>query len=124
MEYATRHKLWLALSEIYLDTEISDRALLSIAEIAVEENVSFETLYKINKEEVFPVLFKNGLSVAGVWNGFDGEWLVKTISKSLKKSNWFLKKYNALKYILFSTLISISMKRLELIFNEYKKSHI
>lgn len=121
MDFETRKTLWLALSELYLDTEISESTLYSIEKAAKKNDVSFETLFKINKEEVFPVLFKNGLSVAGVWTGFDESWLIETISKSLKKNNWIKKKYNSLKYMLFSTLISTSMKRLELLFNENKK---
>tara|TARA_R110002072_G_scaffold174802_19_gene330605 strand:- start:19891 stop:20259 length:369 start_codon:yes stop_codon:yes gene_type:complete len=121
MDFETRKTLWLALSELYLDTEISESTLYSIEKAAKKNDVSFETLFKINKEEVFPVLFKNGLSVAGVWTGFDESWLIETISKSLKKNNCIKKKYNSLKYMLFSTLISTSMKRLELLFNENKK---
>lgn len=121
MDIETKKKLWIALSEIYHDTEITEGALFSIAQTAKMENVSFKTLYRTNKEEVFPVLFKNLLSVAGVWTGFNQVWLVKKITKSINKNKWILKKYNAIKYILFSSLISTSMKRLELLFNENKK---
>lgn len=121
MDIETKKKLWIALSEIYHDTEITEGALFSIAQTAKMENVSFKTLYRTNKEEVFPVLFKNLLSVAGVWTGFNQVWLVKKITKSINKNKWILKKYNAIKYILFSSLISTSMKRLEFLFNENKK---
>lgn len=124
MDFETRKKLWLALSELYLDTEISESTLYSIIKTAKKGNVSFETLNKINKEEVFPALFKNGLSATGVWTGFEESWLIETISKSLKKNNWILKKYNTIKYILFSSLISTSMKRLEMLFNENRKTYI
>lgn len=91
MDIETKKKLWIALSEIYHDTEITEGALFSIAQTAKIENVSFKTLYRTNKEEVFPVLFKNLLSVAGVWTGFNQVWLVKKITKSINKNKWILK---------------------------------
>ena len=82
-----RKSIWLALSEFYLDTELQDSDFRYIASKISESPYSIEEVKKINKYEIFPVLQVNLLSVAGVWSGFQEEWLVDKISDSLNKRN-------------------------------------
>ncbi len=85
IDIATRTPIWIALSELYLDTELQDADYKTIARIIVESAYTIDEVKKINKYEVFPVLYQNLLSAAGVWNGFDKEWLVAEIIKSINK---------------------------------------
>jgi hypothetical protein len=82
-----RKPIWLALSEFYLDTELQEIDFKYITEKILESPYSLEEVKQINKYEVFPILQLNLLSVAGVWAGFDEEWLIKSIIKSLNKRN-------------------------------------
>lgn len=60
----------------------------------------------------------NCFAVTGVWTGFDKNWLIEKIATSLKKRNKFIKKINTLKFILFSSCISNTLKKLKSLFNK------
>jgi ABC-type uncharacterized transport system involved in gliding motility auxiliary subunit len=68
LEY--RAPIWGALSKFNLDTELDTQNYFGIAAIFTESPYSLEELFKISKEEVFPVLKYNLLSSAGKWAGF------------------------------------------------------
>lgn len=99
-----RKPIWIALSDFYLDTELQDYDFKHIASKIKESPYSLEEVKQIHKEEVFPVLYWNLLSVAGVWSGFQEEWLVMEITKKLQKktrfSNFLMNlKYKGLKWM-------------------------
>jgi hypothetical protein len=71
-----RRALWLALSELYLDTEPRWEW---VAAVCAESPFALGELQRIVFDEVHPVLRNNMHSVAGVWAGFDEEWLVASI---------------------------------------------
>jgi hypothetical protein len=79
-----RKPVWVALSEFYLDTELQDSALRHIALTFLNSPYTLEEVRSINKYEVFPILQANLLSPAGVWAGFDEDWLVDKITTRLK----------------------------------------
>jgi hypothetical protein len=78
-----RKQIWIALSEFYLDTELGDSDFREIAFTILNSPYSLDEVKSINKYEVFPVLQGNLLSPAGVWAGFDEDWLVDKISSRL-----------------------------------------
>ena len=80
-----RKPVWSALSEFYLDTELSKKEIIRIAKVFNESKFSLEELKEINYSEVGPVLITNLYSTAGVWNGFDQEWLYEQIIGRLTK---------------------------------------
>lgn len=100
-EISKRKFIWLALSELYLDTELDDDDFKRIAEILKESGYSLRELKQINYKEVAPVVYPNTLSVAGEWTGFNEEWLIEEIVKKInqekKQSSIFNKIYK--KYI-------------------------
>ncbi|WP_162428320.1 DUF7079 family protein [Pontibacter pudoricolor] len=85
VEIERRKPVWSALSEFYLDTELSKEEISRIAKVFSESKFSFEELKEINYSEVGPVVITNLYSTAGVWNGFDKEWLFEQIIKRLNK---------------------------------------
>ncbi len=99
MTISHQKPIWIALSEMYLDTELEGKDFASIAAKIKESPFSFKEVKRINKEEVFPVLFTNLLSVAGVWTGFQEEWLINAISQKLKKRTRFNRLLNNIPYI-------------------------
>ncbi|MBC8082245.1 MAG: hypothetical protein H7Z21_03475 [Hymenobacter sp.] len=81
---AQRTPVWLALSELYLDTELLDADYKRIALVLREAGLNWAEAEAINTNEVAPVVIHNLLSVAGEWSGFDEEWLVTSIMRCNK----------------------------------------
>jgi hypothetical protein len=79
-----RKPIWIALSAFYLDTEVREADLRSIAGRIRESPYTLQEVQKINKYEVFPVLRSNLSAVVGEWSGFDEEWLINSIIASLE----------------------------------------
>jgi len=77
-----RIKLWSALSDLFLDTEISDYTYQYIARVIREDGYTSEEAERVLWYEVYPVLEANLRSVAGVWAGWPDEWLVANIKAS------------------------------------------
>lgn len=75
-----RLKLWRALSDLFLDTEIDDATYKYIARTIKELDLTLSVAETILWHEVYPVLESNLRSVAGVWDGWPDEWLLKHIS--------------------------------------------
>jgi hypothetical protein len=77
-----RLRLWSALSNLFLDTEIADYMFAHIARVIREDGYTKEEAEHVLWQEVYPVLEANLRSVAGVWAGWPHEWLVEHISVS------------------------------------------
>ncbi len=75
-----RLKVWQALSELFLDTEIDHRTFALVADAIMESEYSPEDIQTILWGEVFPALESNLRSVAGEWAGWTDEWLLKHLS--------------------------------------------
>jgi len=75
-ELRLRQPLWIALSELYLDTEPDWNW---VGRACAASPYSLEELQRILYDEVHPVVHLNLWAVAGVWTGFDEEWLVSSI---------------------------------------------
>ena len=108
-----RKPIWIALSNFYLDTELQDLDFKHIALKIKESPYSLEEVKKINKKEVFPVLYINLLSVAGVWSGFQEEWLVDEITKKNQKRTRFRHNLDRLNYFFFKGMNKGYWKKLE-----------
>ncbi len=106
-----RIPVWIALSELYLDTEINENTLKYIANEIKKSSYTIQEVLDINKYEVFPVLYSNLISVVGIWDMFDEEWLVNSILKSYKK-NVFFRAKSAFLYFLFNKNIDNRIKKL------------
>lgn len=75
-----RRALWLALADLFLDTEVRwfvPRA----AYCAVDSGFGWDETEHILYHEVGPVVGGNLLNVAGEWAGWDSEWLCRTIEE-------------------------------------------
>lgn len=77
------------LSRLFLDTEMAAGELDSIAASLQALNIPTSTLDHVLRNDLFPVLFPNLMSVAGVWSGFDDHWLLNQIeSRRMTKPGW------------------------------------
>lgn len=115
-----RQPIWIALSDFYLDTELDDAALRNIAFTIIDSTYTFDEVKRINKYEVFPILQTNLLSVAGVWTGFDEEWLVEKIISRLHSKNLFNDAGLEVSYQAFKWMFKNYWSRLENIYNDIK----
>lgn len=80
-----RKPVWLALSELWLDTELQQHDFERIARTMADSGFSMEQLREIYLVEVAPVASSNLLQIAGEWCGFDEEWLFSRILRNLRR---------------------------------------
>ena len=90
-----RKPVWTALSDLWLDTELSDRGLSHIAGVLDASGFTLAQLQRIYLYKVAPDVFLNFWSVAGVWDCFDEEWLHEEIVHGLDRRTglgaWWIK---------------------------------
>ncbi len=87
-EIDRRRPVWLALSELWLDTELQEEDLKRIATIMRQSGYDQCKLRCIYLREVAPVIYHNLLSPVGEWNGFDESWLSDTIVQNMAKTGF------------------------------------
>jgi hypothetical protein len=90
-EITERYPVWDVLSEFWLDGWLDDLDCDRIAARLKASPYSKEQLWKICIYEVAPAVSSNLLSIAGVWGGFEAEWLRTMIIKKSPNSNDYLK---------------------------------
>ena len=83
-EIEHRKPVWIALSDLFLDTDVT-LSYEYIARVCAESRYSSNELRDILKHEVAPVVCFNLMSVAGEWVGFDEQWLVTRIRKKINR---------------------------------------
>lgn len=72
-------KIWRALSDLFLDTEIEDYVFQYIARTVSECGLSLREAEDILWYEVYPVLEGNLRCVAGEWQGWSDDWLLQNL---------------------------------------------
>lgn len=88
-ERRRREPVWLALSTLWLDTELQAHDLREIARVLHASGYDLATLHGIYRCEVAPVVYRNLLTPAGVWDGFDETWLCdKAARHARRRSRW------------------------------------
>lgn len=112
-------KIYILLSEFYLDTELDENSIKRIIDDLKKENLSLTEILEINKKDVYPVLAYNLISVAGIWQGFDENELIKEIDKYLKKNMW-RKFISKLPLLFHCSLEKAIEKEIRISFNKYQ----
>jgi hypothetical protein len=87
MDLDARRPVWLALSELYLDTDYRS-SVRGIARELAASPYSRDDLHSILRNEVHPVLARNLCITAGVWDGFDQDWLGQQILRNERRGLW------------------------------------
>lgn len=84
-----RRPVWLALSDLFLDTELQEDELRFIARTLAESPYTLSEIESILDREVYPVCIPNMLCVAGEWAGFDPEALESAILRHMaRQESW------------------------------------
>jgi len=84
-EIERRKPVCIALSKLWLDTELSEVDLGRIAEVMRRSAYSLDELRDIYLFEVAPVVSPNLLCLAGEWAGFDEGWLFAEATKRARR---------------------------------------
>jgi hypothetical protein len=92
-EIERRMPVWAALSELWLDTELSHDDLKRIAGVMGSSGYSVAELRDIYLYEVAPVVFLNLLVVGGEWAGFDEQWLFAKAAKRARRRSLYLRAF-------------------------------
>ncbi len=82
-----RIPVWNALSELYLDTDVTlsyDHIVRTLA----ASPYSLDELHEMLMYDVHPALYPNLMSVAGEWAGFDDAWLLERIAMARRQPRW------------------------------------
>ena len=80
-----RREVWIALSDLWLDTEQTEWMLRGTARQLAETGLSWKEIEEIAVVDVAPVLHWNAWTVAGVWDAFDPDWLEAEIEKRRRR---------------------------------------
>lgn len=80
-ELQRRKPLWVALSSLFLDTELQAADIQHIAKQMKESGYGLDAIEEILMNEVLPVCRQNLHSPGGEWAGFDENWLVEKMEK-------------------------------------------
>ena len=79
-EIARRRPLWIALSDLFLDTEMPEIHYRGIREAALSGGFATNEVKAILTDEVAPAVGANLLQIAGEWAMFDPDWVVDQVS--------------------------------------------
>ena len=84
-----RKAVWIALSDLFLDADVS-LSYSYIIQVCADSPYAIEELENILYQEVAPVVSINLLSISGQWSGFDPDWLFKAINTHLVENHSFI----------------------------------
>jgi hypothetical protein len=80
-----RKKIWIAMSSLWLDTELDELEIEHIANRIKAFGLSEKEVDDIFEYELAPFLGPNHLTVAGEWAMFDEEWVCEEAAKRTGK---------------------------------------
>ena len=82
-----RIPVWNALSDLYLDTDVTLSHDYIVRTLAASP-YPLDELHEMLMYDVHPALYWNLMSVAGEWAGFDEAWLVERIATVRRQPRW------------------------------------
>lgn len=80
-----RRQARMAISELFLDTALDDADFLRLRDTLRATRLPPEELDAIYYDEVAPILYGNLHSTAGVWSGFDADWLERQVRQHAQR---------------------------------------
>jgi hypothetical protein len=78
-----RERLWVALSELFRDTELRPQDYEHIATAVREAGLDTDAAERVLLREVAPVFGRNLLAVTGNWKGWSDETVVQAVRAHL-----------------------------------------
>jgi len=87
----SRRSVWIAMSDLWLDNELQQSGIDHIASVLRAANIPEAEADKIFAFELAPVLGYNHLSVAGVWESFDADWVCREAERRMNRSPFLVR---------------------------------
>ena len=88
-EIERRLPLWIALSELFLDTEPTPSTYQNIARTIIGHGFQSDHAEAILREDVAPAFWTNLLAPAGEWQGWDDglarEWVLRSRTSAISR---------------------------------------
>ena len=78
-----RAPLWVALADLFLDTEMQVEHYAAVRQAALTGGFAAAEVKAILLGEVMPVFGFNAIDIAGEWAGFEPEWAAERVSDYL-----------------------------------------
>ena len=75
-----RMRVWEALSELFLDDELSQEDCQRMASVLAGSRYSVKELQEILRHEVYPACALNLICVAGAWGAWGEDWIREHIA--------------------------------------------
>lgn len=100
-EIKRRLPAWVAMSDTFLDTELSEGSYRRIASVIVASGISRDEAVTIYREDVVPAFAINLLSTAGEWTGWPDDYVRERVLKARRSRvssallNRFFRDYTA-----------------------------
>ena len=95
-EVQQRAPVWVALSDLFLDTQMQELTHKYIARTVCESSYTLEEAELILKKEVLPTCAYNLFTLIGEWEFFPEDWLIRKITRSplwwMKFKAWYYRK--------------------------------
>jgi hypothetical protein len=82
-ELENRRPVWIALSELFLDTNLDADDIERLAQALARSPYTLDELERVLLWEVYPACRANLVSIAGEWSAFDPNWLESKIRRPL-----------------------------------------
>jgi len=106
-----RMPVWRAFSELFLDTELSDKDYIHIAKVCSNSPYSLKDLEKILFKEVWSALRLNLYSMAGNWSGWSDDFIRDEILNKSRLKPYIWWRINPVKrFFLFDSWAEIARK--------------
>lgn len=83
MQPTSRQQLWIALANLFLDTDVT-LFYADINRVIAEQGCSDSEVERVLIDEVEPALRDNLTCLAGEWSAFDDAWVVERITAVLE----------------------------------------
>lgn len=84
-----RRPVWLALSDLFLDTELDEADLCRIGDSLARTPFGVDELELMLFRDVYPVCIRNLSSFAGEWAGFNPAWLeAEILRRGRRRWKW------------------------------------
>src|SRR5476649_481160 len=92
-----RTPVWIAMTDFFLDTALTEVTISNISEICAASPYSTRELERIMFTEVWPAFLPNLVSVAGEWAGWKEGFIKERILSCYKPRFYFSWKFNPMK---------------------------
>jgi hypothetical protein len=93
-----RMPVWAAMTDFFLDTELSSWHFRNMATVCAESPYSERDLERILFTEVWPAFLPNLLSVAGEWAGWQDDFIKQRILATYRRRIYISWRLNPLKW--------------------------